>query len=162
MRPHWPCLIVSPVLYLLLTTADRGRFNSQYPYLSRPFGKPLFVLHHPIISKMRPFSTALQLILGNLSQCARLPVSAGTNPSYASTVRPNGTSMLCPKRYSSAASTRWKQRQGRDQYSREAKAHGLKSRAAFKLVEVRGWMDAKEPEEFKKRGTINALPSFIN
>ncbi|KAJ6443448.1 FtsJ-like methyltransferase [Purpureocillium lavendulum] len=36
---------------------------------------------------------------------------------------------------SSSGSTRWKQRQGRDVYAREAKVQGLKSRAAFKLLE---------------------------
>ncbi|SPO07142.1 related to mitochondrial rRNA methyltransferase [Cephalotrichum gorgonifer] len=36
---------------------------------------------------------------------------------------------------SSAASTRWKTRQGNDPYTREAKLQGLKSRAAFKLLE---------------------------
>ncbi|KAF5002632.1 hypothetical protein FDECE_10563 [Fusarium decemcellulare] len=38
-------------------------------------------------------------------------------------------------RWSSSAS-RWKQRQGRDAYARGAKVQGLKSRAAFKLLEV--------------------------
>ena len=37
---------------------------------------------------------------------------------------------------SSSSSTRWKSRQGRDSYAREAKVQGLKSRAAFKLLEV--------------------------
>jgi hypothetical protein len=37
---------------------------------------------------------------------------------------------------SSASSTRWKSRQGRDSFAREAKVQGLKSRAAFKLLEV--------------------------
>lgn len=37
---------------------------------------------------------------------------------------------------SSSSSTRWKSRQGRDSFAREAKAQGLKSRAAFKLLEV--------------------------
>ena len=41
---------------------------------------------------------------------------------------------------SSSGSTRWKQRQGRDMYAREAKVQGLKSRAAFKLLEVRAAM----------------------
>ncbi|EEU45364.1 uncharacterized protein NECHADRAFT_41834 [Fusarium vanettenii 77-13-4] len=44
----------------------------------------------------------------------------------------------CPIRWSSSGS-RWKQRQGRDAYARNAKVQGLKSRAAFKLLE----MDAK-------------------
>ncbi|KAJ3524796.1 hypothetical protein NM208_g11910 [Fusarium decemcellulare] len=38
-------------------------------------------------------------------------------------------------RWSSSAS-RWKQRQGRDAYARGAKVQGLKSRAAFKLLEM--------------------------
>lgn len=37
---------------------------------------------------------------------------------------------------SSSSSTRWKSRQGRDSFAREAKVQGLKSRAAFKLLEV--------------------------
>jgi hypothetical protein len=36
----------------------------------------------------------------------------------------------------SSSSTRWKSRQGRDSFAREAKVQGLKSRAAFKLLEV--------------------------
>jgi hypothetical protein len=39
-------------------------------------------------------------------------------------------------RYSSS-STRWKSRQTKDKYAKEAKVQGLKSRAAFKLLEVR-------------------------
>ncbi|ERT01873.1 hypothetical protein HMPREF1624_00167 [Sporothrix schenckii ATCC 58251] len=35
-----------------------------------------------------------------------------------------------------ASNTRWKARQGKDQYAREAKVRGLKSRAAFKLLEM--------------------------
>jgi hypothetical protein len=37
---------------------------------------------------------------------------------------------------SSSSSARWKNRQGRDLFAREAKVQGLKSRAAFKLLEV--------------------------
>lgn len=40
-------------------------------------------------------------------------------------------------RLASSASSRWKQRQGRDAYARDARVQGLKSRAAFKLLEVR-------------------------
>ncbi|KAB2580054.1 Ribosomal RNA large subunit methyltransferase E [Lasiodiplodia theobromae] len=36
----------------------------------------------------------------------------------------------------SSSSTRWKSRQGRDHFAREAKIRGLKSRAAFKLLEM--------------------------
>lgn len=49
--------------------------------------------------------------------------------------RPGVTVPLARASYSSASS-RWKQRQGRDMYAREAKVQGLKSRAAFKLLEV--------------------------
>lgn len=35
-----------------------------------------------------------------------------------------------------SSTSRWKQRQGRDAYARDAKVQGLKSRAAFKLLEV--------------------------
>ncbi|TGO38680.1 hypothetical protein BHYA_0070g00230 [Botrytis hyacinthi] len=37
---------------------------------------------------------------------------------------------------SSSSSTRWKSRQGKDSWAREAKVQGLRSRAAFKLLEV--------------------------
>lgn len=37
---------------------------------------------------------------------------------------------------SSSSSTRWKSRQGRDSYAKEAKVAGLKSRAAYKLLEI--------------------------
>ncbi|KAH7419882.1 FtsJ-like methyltransferase-domain-containing protein [Cadophora sp. MPI-SDFR-AT-0126] len=36
----------------------------------------------------------------------------------------------------SSSSTRWKSRQGRDPFARDAKVQGLKSRAAFKLLEI--------------------------
>ncbi|KAJ5041058.1 uncharacterized protein L3040_005615 [Drepanopeziza brunnea f. sp. 'multigermtubi'] len=42
----------------------------------------------------------------------------------------------CSIRRPSSSSTRWKSRQGRDSFAREAKVQGLKSRAAFKLLEI--------------------------
>lgn len=36
----------------------------------------------------------------------------------------------------SASNSQWKARQGRDHYARDAKVMGMKSRAAFKLLEV--------------------------
>lgn len=39
-------------------------------------------------------------------------------------------------RYGSSSSTRWKTRQGSDYFAREARVQGLKSRAAFKLLEI--------------------------
>ncbi|KAI1211659.1 23S ribosomal RNA methyltransferase [Annulohypoxylon truncatum] len=50
---------------------------------------------------------------------------------------------------SSSSSSRWKQRQATDFYAREAKVYGLKSRAAFKLLE----MDSKY-KLFKRGQTI--------
>ena len=47
----------------------------------------------------------------------------------------------CHRLSSSSSSTRWKSRQGRDSFAREAKVQGLKSRAAFKLLEVGGCGD---------------------
>lgn len=38
---------------------------------------------------------------------------------------------------SSSSSSQWKSRQSRDHYARDAKVQGLKSRAAYKLLEVR-------------------------
>ncbi|KAI0972356.1 FtsJ-like methyltransferase [Xylaria arbuscula] len=49
----------------------------------------------------------------------------------------------------SSSNSRWKQRQGKDYFAREAKVQGLKSRAAFKLLE----MDAKY-RLFKRGQTI--------
>ncbi|TVY40072.1 rRNA methyltransferase 2, mitochondrial [Lachnellula subtilissima] len=49
----------------------------------------------------------------------------------------------------SSSSTRWKNRQGRDSFAREARVQGLKSRAAFKLLEI----DAKY-RLFKKGQTV--------
>ncbi|KAF2000529.1 FtsJ-domain-containing protein [Amniculicola lignicola CBS 123094] len=43
---------------------------------------------------------------------------------------------LRSKRHASSSSTRWKSRQGRDFYAKEAKVQGLKSRAAFKILEM--------------------------
>src|SRR6266513_3597602 len=38
--------------------------------------------------------------------------------------------------YPSSSSTRWRARQVRDRFAKEAKVQGLKSRAAFKLLEI--------------------------
>lgn len=56
--------------------------------------------------------------------------------------------LLCGARCSSSNS-QWKQRQGSDYYARRAKVQGLKSRAAFKLLE----MDAKY-RLFKRGQTV--------
>ena len=58
------------------------------------------------------------------SQCLR------SHELYLSTLR------IVHKRHGSSASTRWQARQGKDKFARDAKAQGLRSRAAFKLLEV--------------------------
>jgi hypothetical protein len=44
--------------------------------------------------------------------------------------------IILPHSRLSSSSTRWKSRQGKDLFARKAKVEGLKSRAAFKLLEV--------------------------
>ncbi|KID83404.1 Ribosomal RNA large subunit methyltransferase E [Metarhizium guizhouense ARSEF 977] len=63
-----------------------------------------------------------------LSLCARQCTSSRRLAAATSTLKAD-------LRWSSSSS-RWKQRQGRDAFSREAKVQGLKSRAAFKLLEM--------------------------
>jgi hypothetical protein len=54
-------------------------------------------------------------------------------PWRISVITLTGTSSL---KRSSSSNSRWKQRQGRDAFARDARVQGLKSRAAFKLLEV--------------------------
>jgi hypothetical protein len=49
-------------------------------------------------------------------------------------------------RLSSSSSKRWQNRQGRDRFAREAKVRGLRSRAAFKLLEVHTLHPQQEEE----------------
>ncbi|KFZ10277.1 hypothetical protein V501_05257 [Pseudogymnoascus sp. VKM F-4519 (FW-2642)] len=63
--------------------------------------------------------------------------------------RTNYTLPPLTRQSSSSSSTRWKSRQGRDSFAREAKVRGLQSRAAFKLLEI----DAKY-KLFKKGQTV--------
>src|SRR2546430_53317 len=60
---------------------------------------------------------------------------AATFP-YQETIYPHSNRSLSQSRWSSSSSKRWQARQSRDKFSREAKVQGLKSRAAFKLLEV--------------------------
>ncbi|PSN64422.1 FtsJ-domain-containing protein [Corynespora cassiicola Philippines] len=48
----------------------------------------------------------------------------------------SGPAATAIRHASSSSSTRWKSRQGKDFFAREAKVQGLKSRAAFKLLEL--------------------------
>ncbi|KAI1380716.1 FtsJ-like methyltransferase [Hypoxylon crocopeplum] len=77
----------------------------------------------------------------------RVAAIAAAFPSYAAS-RPLAHLVSDGVRWASSNS-RWKQRQGSDYYAREAKVQGLKSRAAFKLLE----MDAKY-KLFKRGQTV--------
>jgi 21S rRNA (uridine2791-2'-O)-methyltransferase len=61
-------------------------------------------------------------------------VLAGVRPDCAK-LRPGGSPTV--RIAFSSSSTRWKARQGKDRFAKEAKVQGLKSRAAFKLLEVK-------------------------
>ncbi|KAF2877893.1 FtsJ-like methyltransferase-domain-containing protein [Massariosphaeria phaeospora] len=52
------------------------------------------------------------------------------------TCAPCNRPVVGQSRHASSSSTQWKSRQGKDFYAREAKVQGLKSRAAFKLLEL--------------------------
>ncbi len=47
------------------------------------------------------------------------------------------TTFPLPKRPASSSSNRWQNRQAKDKFVKLAKVQGLKSRAAFKLLEVK-------------------------
>ncbi|KAG9898170.1 FtsJ-domain-containing protein, partial [Aureobasidium melanogenum] len=72
------------------------------------------------------------------------PLPAISGPSQHTHLTPR-TSIA----HGSSSSTRWKTRQTRDHFAREAKVAGLKSRAAFKLLEL----DSKH-HIFRKGGTV--------
>ena len=55
-------------------------------------------------------------------------------------------------RHSSASSSaRWRARQSRDVFAKEARVRGLKSRAAFKLLEVRTERAARDARRLTRR-----------
>jgi hypothetical protein len=81
-----------------------------------------------------------------------LPSSGNINGYMYSTKNELQRTVICQgfcSRWSSSSSTRWKSRQGKDFFAREARVQGLKSRAAFKLLEVGllKWNDGSETEE---------------
>ncbi|KAF2493759.1 FtsJ-domain-containing protein [Lophium mytilinum] len=65
--------------------------------------------------------------------CSRCP-SLQCAP--ATTLQPRNPNAPQLRAASSSSSTRWKSRQGNDHFAKEAKVQGLKSRAAFKLLEI--------------------------
>jgi hypothetical protein len=62
-------------------------------------------------------------------------VRLSSRPFIGDFQRPSCYTFPNPKRNSSS-SMRWKKRRGKDIFTREARVQGLKSRAAFKLLEV--------------------------
>jgi 21S rRNA (uridine2791-2'-O)-methyltransferase len=85
----------------------------------------------------------------NGRQVCRIAAAAAS----ATSARLSPPSLLTPKTSiapaSSSSSTRWKSRQTNDHFAREARVAGLKSRAAFKLLEL----DSKH-HIFRKGGTV--------
>ena len=99
------------------------------------------------VSNLRPhyfFNTSMILQLAakashkNISKrpCFQLLCIPGA-ALFGFTMVTNDIKVLIADTRFSSSSTRWKSRQGKDSYAREAKVQGLKSRAAFKLLEVR-------------------------
>lgn len=56
--------------------------------------------------------------------------------SFVAAHRIENGSLIAFCRHSSSSSKRWVARQGKDKFAREARVQGLKSRAAYKLLEV--------------------------
>jgi hypothetical protein len=73
-----------------------------------------------------------RILLGPSYKQTVVPCIAAQCQSCRSCSRLFGTTA----RFASSSSTRWKSRQGKDFFAREARVQGLKSRAAFKLLEV--------------------------
>ncbi|KAM7221293.1 hypothetical protein V8F06_003261, partial [Rhypophila decipiens] len=78
----------------------------------------------------------------SLSQLSPSSLTA-TSPSSTAYLRPQliapkteFTTTIITRNASSSSNSRWKQRQGNDYFAREARVQGLKSRAAFKLLEM--------------------------
>ena len=88
--------------------------------------QPHFMLSRRIFQQLTD-----SLLLGSPVRIACTSCIASRCPLPSSSRYPIGN----PTRHSSS-STRWKSRQGRDFFAKEAKVQGLKSRAAFKLLEV--------------------------
>ncbi|QIW99790.1 hypothetical protein AMS68_005308 [Peltaster fructicola] len=70
-----------------------------------------------------------------ISRCL-YELAARSQVSHSSWSSPTTSSSLTISRAASGSSTRWLTRQGRDPYTRASKLNALKSRAAFKLLEI--------------------------
>lgn len=64
------------------------------------------------------------------------PLHAPRSRYLTSTLLRSCLPRACTWSRNSSSTSRWKQRQGQDAYAREARVQGLKSRAAFKLIEL--------------------------
>ncbi|KAI7329014.1 hypothetical protein KC315_g6357 [Hortaea werneckii] len=81
--------------------------------------------------------TELRLLLICDTRGAVLPARPNISIPYSPRACPRSPHPhLQTRSASSASSSRWKTRQSNDSYAREAKVAGLKSRAAFKLLEI--------------------------
>ncbi|CAN8105926.1 unnamed protein product [Discula destructiva] len=82
--------------------------------------------------------------LGNLSlatrwtcaSCRHHQISPTQSPSPLSSSHAAAAAAAAAAYSTSSSSSQWKSRQSRDRYARDAKVQGLKSRAAFKLLEL--------------------------
>lgn len=79
-------------------------------------------------------------IFRQLTDSVLLETSSVTKPlclaATCTSCSPHSRANAPHARHASSSSTRWKTRQGNDFFAREARVQGLKSRAAFKLLEV--------------------------
>ncbi|KAI0430702.1 FtsJ-like methyltransferase [Xylaria sp. FL1042] len=97
---------------------------------------------------MRALVNAVALRCGRLVRATA--IGASRIPfTQDSSVLNHHVSLACSCARWSSSNSRWKQRQGKDYFAREARVQGLKSRAAFKLLE----MDSKY-RLFKRGQTI--------
>jgi hypothetical protein len=87
-------------------------------------------LHPPMLSR-RIFRQLTDSVLLERPLC-----HIGTCASVCLRYCGNAPPVPVRARRASSSSTRWKNRQGNDFFAREARVQGLKSRAAFKLLEV--------------------------
>lgn len=74
-------------------------------------------------------------VLGHLTLAAAAPMSR-TAPATTPACQRCHLGPLETRR-SASSSSQWKSRQSKDRFARQAKVQGLKSRAAWKLIEVR-------------------------
>jgi hypothetical protein len=123
-----------PCAYNDDTEATRPR-NRTYLYLLcpprslRPMLVALGSLSRSARASRAPLTTAIAVTTATTTTTSR---AAALRAWEQSAQRPFSATSAS----SAASNTRWKARQGKDQYAREAKVRGLKSRAAFKLLEM--------------------------